>query len=145
MDCAKRYLRSVASARRYLDDFKAEEARLMRRLDVNGVQYRSEPGSPNAYGDAIPDGIAELDELRAEHDAVRPELQSRLDAWNGLMLRMDYSHWNVLNRHYVKGETWQQIDHWAPRTTAQAWRNDALVELYELMPYTFRVEQQPAI
>ena len=151
MGCAKGYLRDVRSAEQALEHLQELEQRQRDKMDLNGVQYRAEPGSPNAYGDAIPDGVAKLTAIQGEIANQRRIAEERQSSWLALITRMDYDQWDVLNRYYVEGWTWARIGSDMGITKAQELRNAGLVELYDLMPATdgngkvYRPGRQPAV
>lgn len=151
MKCAKGYLRDVRSAEQALEHLQQLEQSQRDKMGVNGVQYRSEPGSPNSYGDAIPDGVAKLTTIQKQIENQRRIAEERQSSWLALITKMDYDQWDVLNRYYIEGWTWARIGGGMGITKAQELRNAGLVELYDLMPATdgngkvYRPGRQPAV
>lgn len=151
MECAKGYLRDVRSAEQALEHLRQLEQSQRDKMGVNGVQYRAEPGSPNSYGDAIPDGVAKLTTIQEQIENQRRIAEERQSSWLALITKMDYDQWDVLNRYYVEGWTWARIGGGMGLTKAQELRNAGLVALYDLMPATdgngkaYRPGRQPAV
>ena len=59
------YLRTVHAAKSRLDQMQRRRGEQLERMGIKGMRYTGMPGSPNAYGDAIPDGVARLDVIDA--------------------------------------------------------------------------------
>lgn len=120
----------------------SERARRIReRMDVGGIAYDGPQGSPNAYGDAIPDGVAALEEALGERDALINEAAAEVLGFQRCVQKVsDPRHRAVLDAKYVQGMTWAEVEQ-ATNITERWCRElccDALDELYDLMPHQWR-------
>ena len=66
-DRARDYLEHVRGLSLSLESRQQEIEELRSKMLPQGIVYGGMPGSPNAYGDAIPDGIAKLEALIASY------------------------------------------------------------------------------
>lgn len=150
---AEHYLRDVQRALNNEAKAKRRYYEALRSLgEPSGISYEGKdlPGSPNAYGDAIPDGIAEADEelryaleLHKECNAMKAECQRAFDA----MDNPAYS--NILELYYLRGSdtTWQQVASEVKRSDSWCRNNKtaALCDLYNTMPHRYRDPRHQAV
>lgn len=141
---ARAYCRAMERGLLWLERHGSHADDMLRgMLAPNGISYegRDMPGSPNAYGDAIPDGLARIEEERAKERGLRIERElaaSRfrqdlmslpLEVDNGCLWARYVRHQDVTRccREYGREDTW-----WYEREA------DELDALYEIMPHTWR-------
>lgn len=147
-EASRGYLRHVRmmcyAAARIKSDI--DEAREM--LLPGAVCYDSQPGSPNAYGDAIPDGIGRLHELIAEYSGELAEMASeRHEAKRALDRLSDPRGGYALSEHYLHDEPWPEVAEAAGYSEqhVKLIARAALVELYDYLPFRYRDPRHPAI
>lgn len=108
---AKRYMshvKKVKNAVRQLQD-EIDVAR-QDLAGLRGVQYSDMPGNPNAYGDAIPDGIAALEEkIRRYCTEVAEWIDVEYTAHEAINKIEDMRFREILWSHYVMEKSWEQI------------------------------------
>lgn len=151
----------AAQSRKYLtkahnDDVRARMVarRCRKPLDdlehPKGVSYegRDMPGSPNAYGDAIPDAVAAADEQqRTAAPSLEEWQRSFTRAWDILNQMDDPYHSELLYQRVLMGRTWQETAQGVgySQRWCQEHERAALVELYAYLPFEWRIPRQPAI
>lgn len=134
----------------YLDDIKGriadvracEEriAEIRHQMGVRGTTYSGMPGPPNVYGDAIPDGLAMIEEQKSRYDDELAIHGAEIDhAWN--LCRPHASE----NRHllwlkYVQGMSWAKVARSIHVSNAAVYRmrTAGIEELYAAMPEEWR-------
>lgn len=113
-----------------------------------GVSYDSQPTSPNAYGDAIPDGVARLDDMVREFATEQAEFVGvQREAHEALSRIADERGRCALTFHYLLGMTWEET---ATKMSyseqhAKLIARAALVELYDHLPTAWRPPRHPAL
>lgn len=140
---ARRYMEYIDERRKKKDYMREEVDRLRDDLTgLKGVTYSDMPGNPNAYGDAIPDGLARL------HDAIAT-YASELDAWVDESIEAHNAIWSIkdgryatlLDGRYVLGKSWEQIAvdmNYSYEYVRKELHEQALVCLYSVMPEEWR-------
>lgn len=134
------YLNDIRSR---MDDIKACEQRIdeaERRLGLMGVAYSDLPGDPNAYGDAIPDGVIRLIEARerlADEVALHNAEIDR--AWELCRPQGSENRYLLWLRH-VRGMAVGKVCKARCLSRARAYRmmSDGVEELYAAMPEEWR-------
>lgn len=108
---------------------------------VSGVQYTDMPGSPNTYGDAIPDGVAKLLEMIDDYVTQLVEwMDERYEACR-CFAKLDSKSYELLTYYYANGMTWEQTAERMGYTSEHVQRNlkpVALSMLYGVMPEQWR-------
>lgn len=108
---AKRYMEYVRTSRNSVR--QTQEAIEQMREDLAGLKaivYSSIPGSPNAYGDAIPDGVIRIDEaIRVYTTELAEWLDVEDEAHESIKRIADGRHREILWSHYVSQKSWEQI------------------------------------
>lgn len=155
-DLARKYLRHIANVKARERRAKADYyERLRTVMEASGISYEGKdmPGNPNAYGDAIPDAVAEADEILTTITAQAAEWQRELSEYQLIMLE-DYAHERLLYYHYIERMEWEQVAAAMladPSITAcsASWckshHRAALVDMYENMPHTWREPRVQAV
>lgn len=115
---------------------------------VRGVAYSDMPGNPNAYGDAIPDGVARLQDMVAEYCTRLSEwMDERMEAHRAFA-RLEKRHYALLTLYYADGLSWDQVAERMGYSVVYVrgeLKNEALVALYSTMPETWRRGMPKAI
>lgn len=147
---AKRYMAHVVTIRNGVRELQSEIDTLRDDLTgIRGVQYSDMPGSPNAYGDAIPDGIARLEELIGEYcTELAAWVDEQHEAHKALRSVEDGRYREILWAHYVKCDSWEQIAvdmHYSYEYVRKELFEAALDALYWTMPEQWRRDFPNAI
>lgn len=141
------YLDDVAGRVRAIDACRERISEAEADLLLHGITYSDMPGSPNAYGDAMPDGVIRLIEQRERHADAVAEHSAEVDrAWR-LCMGGGSESMRVLWLYYVQGMPWSKVAkavHYSERKV-YAMRVDGIVELYYAMPDEWRSEKHKAI
>lgn len=153
---ARKYLRHIAGIAAYERRAKADyNERLRTLMEPAGVCYegRDMPRNPNMYADAIPDGIAEADEVLSALTVQLANIRAELAEYRSIMLD-NYAYGLLLHLRHVEGLGWDKVesemaaDPWVRACSAswcRAHEKAALVDMYEHMPHKWREPRQPAI
>lgn len=147
---AREYMERIRSLRVDVDLKREEVEQAKEDLMPAGVSYEGAdmPGSPNAYGDAIPDGLSLIQDRIADYTAL-------LDAWAveseraiaALNMLGDARHRAVLTRRYILAQgvakTALRMCYSEPHVyeLTQA----ALCELYDYLPPDAREPRHQAV
>lgn len=161
-DCSRNHARQAAG---WLDGVRREaqalgNARMQARdayegmLSPKGVRYqgRDVPGSPNAYGDAIPDGLARVDALMDATAFVDMELLERAvgvvtHALQGTARMYALAYYlgitgavGLGSPDYAGPLSWCEMERafGASRSTMSLAMREGREAIYELMPHTAR-------
>lgn len=122
----------IKSQEEAIDDFRE------RLSGVSGVSYDDMPGNPNAYGDAIPDGVARLQELIRKYCTDLSEYMDELEKFERALSKLTMpDHARLLRLRYLRQYEWSEIAY--TLTYSQVYVRGymhelALVELFEHMP-----------
>lgn len=109
---------------------------------VKGMTYTGMPSSPNAYGDAIPDGVAKLEQLIGESITALVEcLDVKKEACE-CFAKLDSKSCALLTYYYANALTWAETaDRMGYKSKEHVQRELkplALVALYDAMPEEWR-------
>lgn len=138
---AEQYALHIRSLKRKVDALEADVQEQRDSLTgLKAVIYSDMPRSPNAYGDAIPDGIAKLQELIVECVAQIAEWADEQITFRRAIEHMMGAHYTIMLDYYVKGMTWSAVadDIGYTERRVMDLRRDALLELYGTMPEEWR-------
>ena len=127
--------RRVTAAQMDIDDMRESVC------GVSGVAYSDMPGNPNAYGDAIPDGIAKLHEMIADYVTQLVEWMDERYEAKQCFKQLDNRSYELLTFYYSMGLTWEQTADRMGYTSEHVQRNlkpVALRMLYTVMPEQWR-------
>ena len=136
-DIAKQYLLKVRNAKLRLDQMEERRMEQERRMQPRGTRLTGMPRNPNAYADAIPDGMNRLQALDDVIDRYTVEWGELMaEATAALLAMPSYEHQALLEAKYLDGLTWNAIPQrvMKGKTWCQEHLKPALVELYDLMP-----------
>lgn len=147
-EVARAYMRHVRdlgiAARRLQGEIDAAREMML----PGAVRYDATPKSPNAYGDAIPDGVARLQEMIAGYlTELAGYVEEQHEAHEALSRLADERGRTVLTEHYLLGRTWEEVavhvGYSYPYTKEIA--RAALAELADCLPPGWREPRHPAI
>lgn len=147
-DRARDYLEHVRGLSRSLESRQQEIEALRSKMLPQGIVYGGMPGSPNAYGDAIPDGIAKLEALIASYCDELAQCIAEVEAAHRALNRMDSQHEaEALRRYYLAGQSWELVCvemhyTWNGMMTL---RRRALANLYGCLPLEWKMDIPEAV
>lgn len=147
-DRARDYLEHVRGLSRSLESRQQEIEALRSMLLPQGTVYTGMPGSPNAYGDAIPDGIARLQELVESYCGELAECIAEVERAHRIIGELpDGRHGEILRLHYLCGRTWEQcaVSIGYSWSQTQRLRVEALRGLFDKLPPEWRVDLPEAV
>lgn len=108
---------------------------------VKGMTYTGMPSSPNAYGDAIPDGVAELEQLVGESMTALVEwLDVKKEACE-CFAKLDSKSYALLMYYYANALTWAETADrmgYSELYVRRELKATALQSLYGVMPEPWR-------
>lgn len=148
IDCAKRYLATVHAARARLERQRARRIEQAQKMEPKAIVYSGMPASPNAYGDAIPDGVARLDAIDAcIADAEGQWQEAVAECMRALFAMPTPEYSELLERRYLDGDMWAAVAMRMGRSCSwcQYSNAPALVELYGTMPHAYRLPAHQAV
>lgn len=145
---AKSYLVAVRAAKARLSRQRDRRAEQLEQMGLKAIVYTGMPGSPNSYGDAIPDGVAKLDSVDDSISVAMADWEEMLSkAMKSLyaMPNPDYS--ELLERRYIDGEIWGAVANALGKSVSwcQYSKAPALIQLYDTMPSEYRIPRVPAL
>lgn len=147
---AKRYMAHIRTIKNTLRQLQEEVEAL--RADLTGlhaVTYSDMPGSPNAYGDAIPDGVARLESKIREYCTELAEwIDVEYEAHTAIKQIGDGRYRELLWSHYVSQKSWEQIAvdmHYSYEYVRKELFEASLEALYHVMPEQWRRDFPNAI
>lgn len=108
---------------------------------VKGMNYTGMPSSPNSYGDAIPDGVAKLEQLIAESMTALIEWLDVKKEACGCFSKLDAKSYALLTYHYANALTWAETASrmgYTPEHVQRKLKPAALRDLYAVMPEEWR-------
>lgn len=128
----------------------------IRKAQPGGVSYegRDMPGSPNVYGDAVPDAVVDIESAREQLELRRADREAAKSEFWAVMFSMEHIEYGELvwKRHIDYDEEEKQLTWFSVADSmnkSESWckqhERAALVELYEFMPHTEREAMQPAV
>lgn len=140
---AKRYMEHVGTVRNSVAALEGEIEALRASLTgLRAIQYTDMPGSPNAYGDAIPDGIARLEDHIGRYMTELAEwLEVQYEAHQAIKRLEDGRHKQLLWAHFVDQDSWEQIAvdmSYSYEYVRKELYESALESLYGTMPEEWR-------
>ena len=142
-DRARDYLEHVRGLSRSLESRQQEIEALRSKMLPQGIVYGGMPGSPNAYGDAIPDGIAKLEALIASYCDELAACIEEVERAHRLVESMPTNEQrDILRMRYLLGYSWERVAvnvGYSRRTTIRR-ANRALCELFDMLPREWRLE-----
>ena len=147
-EAAEAYLKRMRAAAARIRRMRSELAEQRELVSgLTGVDYTRPVVAASAYGDAVPDSVAELIEMEAAYDAElaalereRADARARLDAMGGREAEL-------LRLYYVSAFPWicvAEVLNLAV-STCKNMRRDALFCFYDYLPHADRVPEIPAI
>lgn len=142
-DRARDYLEHVRGLSRSLESRQQEIEALRSKMLPQGIVYGGMPGSPNAYGDAIPDGIARLQELIASYCEELAACIAEVERAHRIVESLPTNEQrDILRMKYLLGYSWECVAvnvGYSRRTTIRR-ANRALCELFGMLPREWRLE-----
>ena len=145
---ARSYLASVRAAKARLSRQRDRRAEQLEQMGVKAIVYTGMPGSPNSYGDAIPDGVAKLDSVDDSISAAIAEWEEAItQAIKSLYAMPDSDYSELLERRYIDGEIWGAVAQSMGKSVSwcQYSKVPALIQLYDTMPSEYRIPRVPAL
>lgn len=146
---------NLTYARAYMDRVRAE-CLMLKSLSLNalearnslqsvsGVKFDALPKSPNAYGDAIPDGLIKVESLEAECSLIDYDLVNHA---KGLVRHIKNSKARVACYcYYVDACSWRECEQALgfSKPSLTRFRDNGLLEIAEMEPQA-RAPRYPAI
>lgn len=142
-DRARDYLEHVRGLSRSLESRQQEIEALHSKMLPQGIVYSGMPGSPNAYGDAVPDGIARLQELIASYCDELAECIAEVERAHRIVESLPTNEQrDILRMKYLLGYSWERVAvnvGYSRRTTIRR-ANRSLCELFCMLPREWRLE-----
>lgn len=140
---AKRYMNHVKRIKNTVRQLQDEiDVARQDLTGLRGVQYSDMPGSPNAYGDAIPDGIARLeDKIRSYCTELAEWIDVEHEAHEAMKSLEDARYCELLWSHYVMEKSWEQIAvdmSYSYEYVRKELFETSLESLYHVMPEQWR-------
>lgn len=147
---AERYMVHVRTIKNTCRQLQDEVESLRADLTgVRGVALSDMPGSPNAYGDAIPDGLARIEEKIREYCTELAEwIDVEHEAHDAIKQIEDGRFRQLLWGHYISQKPWGVIAkemHYSREYVRKELRNHALESLYDSMPEQWRRDFPKAV
>lgn len=145
---ARNYLASVRAAKARLSRQRDRRAEQLEQMGLKAIIYTGMPGSPNSYGDAIPDGVAKLDSVNDSISVAMADWEEMLaQAMQSLYSMPDPDYSELLERRYIDGEIWGAVANALGRSVSwcQYSKVPALIQLYDTMPSEYRIPRVPAL
>lgn len=143
--------------KRYAAEMYAEHVRQMKlksdalEFDVNsmresltgvrGMTYTGMPTSPNSYGDAIPDGVAKLEDMISESITALTEWLDVKRTACECFSTLDANSYALLTYHYANALTWSETAErmgYSYEHVIRRLKPAALRGLYDAMPEEWR-------
>lgn len=146
---------NLSYAREYMGKVRAEclmlrslsanalEAREKLR-NVSGVRFDPMTKSPNAYGDAIPDGLVKVEALEEDCGLIDHKL---IDHTNGLVRHIKDPKARIsCHLYYIEAYSWSEIERVLgySQSSLKLFRDNGLLEIAEMEPQA-RAPRYPAI
>ena len=144
---ARAYLEHVRAERIKVDALRDELASERESMGPKGIRL-DKPGGSAAEADASPDGVARLESMAARYvDAERAYLDAADAAHAAIASAKSSKGAAVLLRRYLLDKQWCEVaaDVGCSKSTAQRLHDDALLDVYEAMPFEWRIPRQPAV
>lgn len=145
MHCAKAYLEHVRDLVLRIQTLQEKIERQRAVMELSAAQYR-EASSPNAVGDAMENGVIELQTLICEFCAELSEYVAEQRAAHAALSHLPRPEYAAaLTGYYVHGKSWEQVC----VDTGYSWdgmmslRRRAIPMVYELMPEEWRRDAIP--
>lgn len=142
---AREYMGKVRAECLMLRSLSANASEARDRLrNVSGVKYDTMPKSPNAYGDAIPDGIAKVEALEEDCGLIDRGL---IDHAKGLVGHIKDPKARVSCRlYYIEACSWGEAERVLgfSQSSLKTFRNNGLLEIAEMEPLA-RAPRHPAL
>lgn len=145
---ARAYLESVRDLRYTLDALQDEIETERKAMQPKGMRFDRIGGCSSAYADAIPDGVARLEAMAARYvDAERAYIEAADGAHAAIAAAKSPKGASILLRRYLLGKQWCEVaaDVGCSKSTAQRLHDEALLDVYDAMPFEWRIPRQPAI
>lgn len=140
-DAAASYMEHVRSLGLRMRSLQEEIERERSLMLPQGLEYSPQPGNPNAYGDAIPDGLSRLQAMVEAYCAeLAGYVAERQEAHEAVSRIARPERREALRGHYLAGKTWERVcvDMGYSYDGMMKLRRGALCELYDLMPHRWR-------
>ena len=104
---------------------------------VKSIDYSKDMVQSSPNGDATPNNVGKLMELKAERERKRDLYQAEIEAVMRALDRMENETYSaLLEMHYIGGATWQEVAdelHYSKRGVLKV-RQKALSAFYDVMP-----------
>lgn len=145
---ARRYLEHVRGLRDKAAALREEIDMQRQAMQPGAISYEGAGGKGCAYADAIPDGVARINDMAARYaEQMRDYLDQAAEAHEVLHSLGDSKATALLTRRYVLGQTWGEVAGSMGYSLRWVYRihDEALLEVYEAMPHTWRIPREPAI
>ena len=143
--CARAYLEHVRGLALRVQTLQEQIERQRSVMELSAAQYR-EASSPNAVGDALENGVIELQALIREFCAELSEYVAEQRAAHAALSHLPRPEYAAaLTGYYLHGKSWEQVC----VDTGYSWdgmmslRRRAVPMVYELMPEEWRRDAIP--
>ena len=137
--CVLDYLTEVRNLKDTLEQIEEQVDRQTSRLTLLGVTYSDMPGSPGFKVDKIPEGVAELIELRERLDAAYYSFARDLERARAICRPVNFPAY-LLWLHFGEGMTWWKVGKKVGYSTdhTQHLAAQGYEIIYQEMPERFR-------
>lgn len=145
--CARAYLEHVRAERIKLDALRDELEFERESMGPKGIRLDKSGGS-SPYADAIPDAVARLEAMAAEYsERERGYIEASERAREAISSASSPKGASVLLRRYLLSKQWCEVaaDVGCSKSTALRLHDEALLDVYEAMPFEWRIPRQPAV
>ena len=150
VDQARHYLNAVADARRHIVALQRQADELREIAEgIRGMAYDVDRITTTPYADAIPDAVADLDELSRRAKESAAEYSEMVDTCSTALASLGGWQADLLRLRYLCGMTLTEIGElpeWShDRKYMSVLHIQALDKFYEHMPHTWRDPRPSAI
>ena len=147
-EASERYLKGIRATASKIRRMRAELAEQRELVcGLTGIDYTRPMVSTSAYGDAVPDSVAELMEMEEAYDAELAALERERAEARALLDAMGGREGELLRLYYVSAFPWICVAEVMCMAVGSCknMRRDALFCFYDYLPHAFKVPEIPAI
>lgn len=145
---ARAYMEHVRGLRLRIDALQIQIDDARANLLPGAVRYDKQGGVATSADDSLVDGISNVDELIAKYVEKMAEYVGALDAATDAIHSLHSGVYvKMLTLYYLDGRTWEDTATEINYSDSHMFRlcDCALLELYEVMPHTWRAPRYQAI
>lgn len=148
-DEARRWIKSLISKKLKIKSMLEEVKELQTQIGLSGVQYSDMPKNPNANDDAVLNYVLLLEKQTENLKNLITQYEADITRAETILQSLSchpYAY-TILKRHYFKGQSLVYISLNVNYSITQVKEimSQALLELYDLLPYTEKTFIQHAL